>query len=303
MRRASLLLSLLLVACGARSGLHDEDPPDGGAGTDAGTPCARLAEVWCARLARCAPEAVSLGLTGGRAVGADRCVARVTLACEGWRAALPAAGDRIEACGAELTAASCGEVGWRYFDDGPPCGAWPRGARAVGAACRYDAQCASGDCTSGSTRACGVCRATVVVPTQRRGEACDARRQCQYWLACEGGVCVERGAAGASCSGDFDCDPSQGLACHRTERRCIPRPVAAAGGPCLAQIVTDPALPASARCGERQTCLNRNDFGQGQCRALLEDGAACMPFSSACAYPARCDDGRCVLPAALACAP
>ncbi|MDB4928992.1 MAG: hypothetical protein JWM10_1476, partial [Myxococcaceae bacterium] len=99
------------------------------------------------------------------------------------------------------------------------------------------------------------------------------------------------------------CEPTRGLACDRAARRCIHRPVAAEGGACLSQIVTNPAEPASAMCGEGYECLNRNDFGQGRCQALSADGAACNGFESSCAYPARCQAGRCTLPGAVSCGP
>ncbi len=299
----ALALLLALVACGARSSLHEPD-----LATDAivpASPCARLAETLCARLQQCAPAALSNGLTEGRAIGVDACVGRVTLACDGWRAAsdLAATPDRVDACRAEVNAASCGEVGWRYFTDGPPCDAWPRGTRAMGAACRVGAQCASGQCSFGRDRGCGTCSSAGTPPTQRVGETCGNGQPCRYWLRCEAGVCVERVGLGEACGGDSDCDPSQGLACDRTARRCIRRPVSPTDGSCLSQIVTDPTRPASPMCEERHVCRNRNDFGQGRCAPLVADGAACESYEAPCAYPARCQGGRCVLPAAIVCAP
>lgn len=295
---------LLAVACGARTELRD--------GADAAvadgpavSPCARLAEAFCARLAACAPEALSNGLTGGRAIGAARCASRMELACEGWRATpgLTATAAQVDACRAEVGAASCAEVGWRYYGDDPVCASWPRVGRALGAACRYEAECAAGDCSGGSSRGCGVCRSAAPAPTQRPGEACDARRRCQYWQRCVAGVCSDRAGLGEACAGDGECDPTRGLACDRTARRCIRRPVAPDGGACLSQIVTSPDEPASAMCAEGFECLNRNDFGQGRCRALTPDGAACNGFESSCAYPARCHAGRCTLPGAISCGP
>ncbi len=305
MRSRSLALLLTLAACGARSSLREPDlAPADGAVVPA-SPCARLAEALCARLQQCAPAALSNGLTGGRAVGPEACVARVTIACDGWRSTpdLAASPDRVDACRAELTAASCGEVGWRYFTDGPVCDAWPRGGRPMGAACRLGAQCAGGQCSFGRDRGCGTCSSGITAPTQRAGEACDGRRQCRYWLRCEAGACAERAGLGEACDGDGDCDPSQGLGCDRTARRCIRRPVSPVGGSCLSQIVTDPAQPASPMCERGHACLNRNDFGQGRCAPLVGDGAACEPFDAACAYPARCQGGRCVLPSDVTCAP
>ncbi len=303
MHPRALALVLTLVACGARSSLHEPDAVDGAVASV--SPCARLAETLCARLRQCAPAALSNGLTGGRAVGPDRCVERVTLACDGWRSTpgLAATPERVDACRAEVSAASCGEVGWRYFTDGPVCDAWPRGSRPMGAACRVGAQCTSGQCSFGRDRGCGTCSSAGTPPTQRAAEPCDNRRQCHYWLHCEAGVCAERAGLDGACGGDSDCDPSQGLACDRTARRCIRRPVSPPGGSCLSQIVSDPARPASPMCEEDHVCRNRNDFGQGQCRPLVDDGAPCESFDPQCAYPARCQGNRCVLPAAIVCAP
>lgn len=306
MRPLTIALLLGLTACGARSELRDPVAPAASDGAVVATsPCARLAEAFCARLSTCAPAALSNGLTGGRAVGADRCVARVTLACEGWRATpdLGATAAQVDACRAEVAAASCGEVGWRYFTDGPVCDAWPRGRRTVGAACRLGAQCDSGQCSYGRDRACGTCSSGVSGFTQRVGEACDSRRFCRYWLNCEDGRCAERAGEGAPCTGDGDCDPSRGLGCNRTAGRCVRRPVAPAGGACLSQIVFDPANPVSAMCEEDHVCRNRNDFGQGRCMPLADDGAACESYEPSCAYPARCQAGRCTLPVAVVCAP
>ncbi|MDB4928045.1 MAG: hypothetical protein JWM10_529, partial [Myxococcaceae bacterium] len=198
--RALAVWWLLTAACGARTELRDT--PDAAAADGPGLgPCARLAASFCARLVVCAPEALSNGLTGGRAVGADRCAARLELACAAWRATpgLAATPAQVDACGAEVVAASCAELGWRYFRDDPVCPSWPRASRAVGAACAYEAQCSGGDCSAGGNRGCGVCRTTAPPPTQRPGEACDARRRCQYWQECVAGACADRGGLGAAC--------------------------------------------------------------------------------------------------------
>lgn len=303
--RRALAALFVLLGCGARTGLSD---PAADAAVDvavSGSPCARLAATVCARLATCAPAALANGITGGRAVGADRCVERVTLACDAWRAApgLAASPAAVEACRAEVQLASCGEVGWRYFTDGPPCDVWPSGARVLGATCRLAAQCASGVCSFRADRGCGTCTAGPTPPTQRAGAACDRTRRCRYWLRCVEGTCRELAGEGEACTGDGDCAAASGLGCDRATMRCARRRVSPEGGACLSQIVTSPDESPSAMCGPGQVCFNRNDFGQGQCRPLVDDGAACLTFDPACAFPARCQGGRCALPADIVCAP
>ncbi len=320
MSRRALATLTLLVACGGRTTLRDEV-------ADAGDPCPALAAAFCARLLGCAPAALSFGIDG-HAIGADRCVERVTLACDGWRATpdLAASRAQVAACEREVTAASCAEVGTRFLIEGPFCDAWPRGHRAGGAVCQSSAQCASGWCHLGAhctpdgrcdgvvhspcevgwcgDVACGECAFPApVTVTARSGERCDGSGACAaWWQRCVGGVCVDRPGEGAPCSLWRECAGSW-LICDRAVNRCVRRQVSAAGAICGGAVCGCEAGEPATVCGTGYTCTRATEAALTTCQGLIEDGADCAASPGRCTYPARCLSGRCVLPAGVVCGP
>jgi hypothetical protein len=224
-------------------------------------------------------------------------VERVTLACEGWNTTpdLAANPNEIDACRSEVLQQTCGEIVYRYFEDGPFCRAWPTGRRPNGAACQLGAQCAGGSCSFRADRGCGTCRSFSRPPMQGDGQPCDISRPCQDWQRCIRGVCSDPAGPDEACTGN-ECNGDRGLECRSETSRCVARPVSAASGPCLSGLDR-----LSAMCEVRHNCGNRNDFGQGRCQPLIADGESCAAAPEACEYPARCQSGRCTLPAMLVC--
>lgn len=103
--------------------------------------------------------------------------------------------------------------------DGQSCGAdgacveGSAGPGPIGAFCRGDGDCDSGDCDAAQpngycTSGCGSCAGVCVEGACKA--ACDAEADCRFGYLCEGGACVAACRSDADCAGDDVCDTGSG---------------------------------------------------------------------------------------------
>jgi hypothetical protein len=131
----------------------------------------------------------------------------------------------------------------------------------VGAACAFDSQCESQQCSADvESGGCGVC-----LDVRKLGERCDGPLQgCSASAICQNGVCQStKKTIGESCM----LGPKGG-----DEHEC------------------DDELYCSGRPG-----------GQGACSARVPPGGACGPYTSGCVEGTSCTSGVCTLPPAGSC--
>jgi hypothetical protein len=157
----------------------------------------------------------------------------------------------------------------------------PAGSFPDGEACGDGAQCASGDCATGTTRSpssiyCGICRATAGV-----GGDCLGGTRCGVGLRCISGKCAvrETAADGAACTtsagGTVGC--AAGSFCQvsadASARRCTRYPQK--GEAC------------TSTCPAALTCLG------GRCVDRIEAGGDC-PEDRGCKAGLSCEGRKCV---------
>ena len=150
------------------------------------------------------------------------------------------------------------------------------GARANGAPCFADGQCASLICLIGiGTPTCGVCSVGAA-----SGAACGADADCEGLLYCVNGVCGELGALASTCTSSSDCVGA--LMC--------------ASKVCAAPLALGARCTGDAECGLEASCV----AGICQQDQLVGLGEACGPIDGGghaqCAGQPVCSSGRCVLP-------
>lgn len=286
----ALLPGVVAAACGARTEL---DLPDGATagGNLPPTSCEAFAQTVCDRALQCAPTVVRVGLGHGRSFGdRETCLVRVALACREWLRASDTTltPEGVRACGAVYARGACADVATRFLDDRLGCAA-VAGVRADGAGCSSDAQCRSGQCRPRLDGACARCVARPVIASSV-GDACGRGRPCGLPQQCIAGRCAWGPVEGEACG---ECVPY--LASRCVDGRCLAAPVRAEGESCGNTLGA--STPRPAGCAPGSDCVNRNDFGAGQCRALRREGEACDVYGDrTCLFPSRCVRGRCTLP-------
>ncbi|CAN5923608.1 hypothetical protein BH11MYX4_BH11MYX4_18550 [soil metagenome] len=272
--------------------------------------CTQLAQKTCAFLSTCSPETVE-GLFAAPA----ECVPRFESIC---MAQYPV-GAAVRKDDADALTACLGGLG---CDDlyGP---AWstkcsiPRltTAKAVGTACRIDAECMTGSC-SGSSTQCGTCVkrlaagaactesaqcpqsgfcSTKCYAAAYLGDSCDTYNVCGNGLRCMTGTCVKAAGEGTTCNGDQDCDLAQLIECNGTTKQCQKVAFAQPGETC-----PDPFVGAPLRCVKGSHCIRPVVAQPGTCVAPQKVGEAC-DSSKKCESLINCRGGKCVLPTFVAC--
>ncbi len=308
----------LLFGVAACSSTATIDPGDAGV-SEASSACTAYATALCQKGDAC---------TGGRWSAqrfADQatCVKREALACSAALGAPDSSSGAafFKACSSALTAGSCDD----FFNQvvAPAC-LPAAGARALGAACSFNAQCQSTWCRNAPGAACGACadrppagapctadsecggrgltcsKTNVCVGLAPAGAACDDARPCAYGTACIGqtkaapGVCVQSATTvGAACDPKRDtgasCQGTLGLYCS-IEGKCAAEASAAAGQACGRVNLADGGaapLPPPPDAGP----------GDGGKDPKAPDVATCGAGGS-CVTPAGKSGGTCVAPAA-----
>jgi hypothetical protein len=324
-----------VVGCGSTTLSSDDAGSDATTGPTAEAACADLAGVQCAKRMTC-----SNGGNVQRTFGTmATCVARETTACMNGLAA-PQSGNSpttVEACVAAYATYSCAD----FFDNVPPSSCVPKGARADGQPCTFNAQCAGGFCSGNKTAVCGTCAAPPAAgsscassncwrgqgcvaatqlcePNGTLNGSCDANDPCGNGLSCVGAVVATStpgtcstavGQLGSACGGTLPgCYGTLGLFCGGAAgaRTCMAITFVGDGMACGNLSTTSRAQCIAGDCYTTAGLAGANEVGL--CKADAADGAACdTVLGPGCAVPARCvttgtgSAGTCTLPTGAAC--
>jgi hypothetical protein len=316
MKFTTLTLStLLLVACS-----DTVAPPAGPTATQA---CEAYARANCARQQACSNgfliTRVYADLATCEQRTRDGCVA--SLAANG-TGQTPA---NVQACAAAFPTVACADL--LNGDNLPAACATPVGRLAMGAACRYAAQCQSSFCAVPTGTNCGTCgpRPSAGAPCNGPGApvGCGGGGlSCVGETATAPGTCLALGARGSLCDATRPC--GAGLSCTPVavtapRRTCEPAGTtvgAACGGasapgcdgalglacnPMTRTCATISVVAAGVACGLRDdgtfaACANSGDCQgytlmtpRGTCRASAAEGAACDRAQGPfCRTPASC---------------
>jgi hypothetical protein len=193
-------------------------------------------------------------------------------------------GDEARACIDKLNAASCTRDGPSPLHSAPACLTIFTGTVAVGGACFFAEECASGDCQGADTtcsRAVQCCPGTCasLAPPVAAGGSCLPPALCAPGLICVlelngTATCRATVGAGAPCPGYVPC--ASGLYCDSVTMTCkIPGGAGAACNP--ARDSTDCDIPYAC------------DATTSVCTPPLPVGAACDPTTGGCVPYASCD--------------
>jgi len=273
--------------------------------------CRRFSSSYCQRLSKCAAKhfAAEHGAM-------DACEARYTERCLGVLATSDVGAQPMHAarCASAYDRASCDAP--LSVGTSAACTP-PAGARAEGAACGIDEQCATSTCRRDRSRdACGN-YGPAFVP----GALCGPAGDCGSRLACgPEGKCIRGAALGEPCGrvqdevvgcNDFGncyrercvrgaslgeacdrsnraasgCDQLAGLVCS-SEGQCEEIVLAQRGAPC------GPSREGFTACGAGDTC----DSEHLTCVERPQPGQACdLERGLACTFEAECLDGICVV--------
>ncbi|AKU93606.1 hypothetical protein AKJ09_00270 [Labilithrix luteola] len=286
--------------------------PTGEAAAAAMTPdaaCKAYAKARCAKLKSCSDFLFEYAWGNE-----ETCEERQSLGCtdrftEPGVAMKPA---DLDTCAKAFASVSCDDLSTRTL----PASCTLEGTLAKGATCAHDEQCATGLCKKASFGACGSCD-----EPSKEGTACSADAVCAVGLVCAG-TCTKPAAKGAYCSPRDPC--AQGLVCDPDKSRCVqgdPAGTRCADSPSSPDlcdhvngVVCNPLLmqceaakvvaignrcnPYSDVCAAGATC-----DAYGECVPPLAEGDDCRVTGGgpSCFYPAVCELGKCVVPAASAC--
>ena len=283
--------------------------------------CQGLATTYCAKLATCLPHDMQIDYAEPAV-----CVQREALRCSlGFVAAgASTALTALAGCQHQIGTQSCD-----FIDYGGPPRCWfEAGQLKGGAACAFDNQCIGKFCQKSGNSPCGVCAnesalgakcapnqcaaglACVFDGAQKSfrcstklavGGACTPGAKyeslCGYGLVCAAGQCVAASGLGHDCK-TVGCNHDQGLDCHKQTGKCVAIPMSTAGSGCSQSGI---GSDHDRECFDGR-CLNRNDRGNGTCKAYAVDGGKCESWTgSACRVPAVCQGGSCVLPGSAKC--
>lgn len=294
----SASFAVFAIACSSSSGSSVSDDQA----------AADVAKAFCQKFQSCAPLFVQASY-GDEAT----CEARFKLAVAPSLSAngTGATSGQYESCSADIGGASCDDVFSRNF---PQSCRTVAGSLADGTACGADAQCKGKLCRLADNSSCGACSSIGA-----GGAACENDNQCDYGLTCANKVCVQYGAAGASCDatahpckptlscnngtcatpgeagaacaglGMGGCDTLKGLFCNAA-KVCATFGTASAGGACG----YDVAAGTYTVCTGSGTCKVAAGKSTGTCTAPAADGAACDAVNGpGCTPPATCSGGVC----------
>ena len=278
----------------------------------AGTNCADLAAVWCARAQECEPRSLSFMVAG------LECPTRLTAWCNTFLAApkdtnwTPAA---FKNCVSGLASISC--EGWLSTNEylkGQAC--LVGGNRHGGQGCASWAQCDNVRCETWGE--CGVCRprsqtegkcqsdvdcafGLMCSPNNKckvplgLGGRCSAEDPCHPTLRCAPtGLCAPLGGIGDACKVHADCDLERYLLCNATTKKCGP----AKPAPMWNNNNADGSVfycDNSASAAGMGACLPRVKDDDTGCVVSGSDGRRCI-FPALCTIPAGATTGTCTVP-------
>lgn len=221
--------------------------------------CDQFGAVVCQKLTTCNAFAGQLLGSACAERYASLCKARISAPSSGWTQ------TGLNACRQAFATATCDVA----FGDTPPPACELKGGLALGAACAFDEQCASGECSADSD-SCGQCIAkkppSTKPPTADLGETCD-----------NAGQTAPR------------CDSLKGLWCDAT-KKCAPIPLAAVGQACGFLADSLVMCAGGGRCAYGAN-------GQGTCVAEVPVGGSCTKTEE-CAITSTCFGGKCGYPTA-----
>ena len=307
--RLTVAVAVSLASCG---GSVASAPP---------TTCGAYAEAYCAKEESCANTANITRNWGDF----PTCVTRETLACTDALSA-PDTGQTaslVSQCTAALPTYTCND----FLTNNLPVTCNPLGPRVSGAACTFNAQCASGYCSNIRYGTCGTCadppatgsscaRSTcghgqdcvwnagltnVCQTYVASGSACGAFQNppCLPDVACAGassttgatGICRPPvstvGAACGSATVDLNCDGTKGLWC--VHEACIQVTYASDGMPCGHVDGGVVECTAGTCYSSAGPYFDLEGPTTGVCKAFAADGAACDTRQGpGCMSAARC---------------
>lgn len=242
--------------------------------------CADLASAFCAKLERCSAFALSVSYSDKAS-----CETRFALGCGPTFSApgTSATPEKTATCAASVGALACGDV--LAGNLGTACTV-TAGALANGTACTEDAQCVSTFCARAPTDACGKC-----APPTTAGGAC-VSSTCSRGTVCPKGAtkCITsvRGAVGAACTVQEECDLANAVGCNTLSKKCIALALTPAGGQCG---LNGNTFNVCAKSGACSSALS------GTCSGAAADGATCSDADTGphCLAPARCVNAKCIV--------
>lgn len=294
-----------VAGCGSAS-----DTAGPGATGSPTTACDAVSQGRCSKQQQC-----SITSFNRRYPDLSTCEARESAECVKSLAAPSTAAKptSVQACATALSGASCSD----FLAPGPPAACVPpAGALTSGAACAFNAQCATTYCAVANDAECGSCsalptagatctatlgcggrglvcaRGVCVAPVGENG-ACGEEAECLPGLSCVGavpmlntqGTCQKAGStAGARCDPRRqtlpDCDRNLGLYCDRITLSCAAITFVGAGASC-----DDVGMV----CQGGAMCVIPTGLRSGTCVAPASDGAACdTTLGPPCLAPAQC---------------
>ncbi len=268
---------------GGTTGGGDAGDASAPTGATAARACSDLATAFCAKLERCSTFALN-ATYGDNAT----CKTRFALGCMPTFTApgTSATPEKTATCAASVGALACDDV--LAGNLGVSC-TNTAGTLANGTACNEDAQCSSTYCAHAPSSACGTCS-----PVTTAGSAC-VNASCSHGTACPKGAnkCITpvRGAVGAPCTVQEQCDLANAIGCNTLTSKCI---ALAVGTPCGLSGNTFNVCAASGAC---------SGAFNGSCSAAAADGAKCSDADTGphCLAPARCVGGTCKVTDPTAC--
>ncbi len=328
MRRTSILVAALALACGGKRGPSD-------AGADAGysgaTVCQQLAQAQCDFLARCYPEFNRLSASDCLALQESVCADQLAPVVDSVNAGrVQPDNTLVQSCVTRMEQAPCPAalpptapaIALRAFEDCQPAKVY-LGTVAEGAVCKSPADCVPGDycnqppgtcagvcvayskpgdlCSGGCDPTLGYCDTTQTPSTcaafKAANTSCVQSSECSPELSCRGGVCLPAPQQGQACVFFYDRLPycAPGLACDVA-------PYVTASGTCVVPGGTGAACHYHWSCAPPLVCrgLDWSQFPQappppGTCGPPANEGESCHPSQYAiyvgdeCAAGLACD--------------
>jgi hypothetical protein len=195
-------------------------------------------------------------------------------------------GSNVKQCFDALAARSCDRTSESARVTPAACRDFVRGTAMGGESCTIDAECVSGQCSTGSSEdSCvmGLCLGNTPPPTELRqiGEQCFSTLVCAPGSYCDSvtDTCTALKPAGATCQQDSECAYGSGCTGTTGTRTCGPLP--AVGQSCSTDGI----------CRDEGTYC---DFNTGNCARLGLAGMQCSS-SSQCSpyYPCNFSTSQC----------
>ena len=223
--------------------------------------------------------------------------------------------DRLRACAAAMSAASCQELAAKGVEVDAACVTYWEGTLGEGEACQggvasdceaglvcqFEGQTCPGTCVTpeppcveGSCQEGDYCNSAArCVPRVQVGQACGATVEgalhesaCAAGGYCADEVCVAQVAAGAACTGSFERECEEGYTCLCTDEGCSAKA-------CAPQVELGEPCAQASQCADGRFC----NFTTNECDDRKDEGEACPESYGACKPGLVCAGGECLKPA------